>query len=171
MSVNESTNIEELYGKLVEYYSRYCSQPGLYVESKVRRLVREGYSREEAVLKLYKQVFRVQADISELLSKDVGLGSPDLRPIAKMFLVAVFLYLLLVWGAFLRGFKVTLREAKILKYTSLALLNMAIGLLILYVLKLEREERRMASTRFFWTIKYILLALGVTLTLLIYMFF
>lgn len=124
-----------------------------------------------AVLRLYNEVFGVQANTSELLSEKTGPGSLSLKPIARMFLVAVFLYLFLVWGAFLRGFRLTLREARTLKYLSLALLNITVGLLILYVLKLEYEERRTASTRLFWTIKYILLALGVVLTLLLYIFF
>jgi len=51
--------LSELYEELVEHYAKFCTMPGVRVEVEILRLQERGYSREEAIVELYKRALRV----------------------------------------------------------------------------------------------------------------
>jgi len=52
--------LDELYEELIEYYSRFYALPRPRLEKKISELQERGYSREEAIVELYKEVFGVE---------------------------------------------------------------------------------------------------------------
>jgi len=53
-------NLNKLYEELVEYYTKFYTLPGVRVEMEISKLQERGYSRREAIIKLYKEVFKVK---------------------------------------------------------------------------------------------------------------
>jgi|GEM_PF-909224 len=56
MNTNDGIDIEKIYERLERYYSMWSSYPGLLLERKIRELERKGFTREEAILILYKEI-------------------------------------------------------------------------------------------------------------------
>ena len=53
-------SLDDLYEELVEYYTKFYTLPGVHVEIEISKLQERGYSRKEAIIKLYKEVFKVK---------------------------------------------------------------------------------------------------------------
>ena len=52
--------LNELYEELIDYYSRFYVLPKAQVERRIAKLQKLGYSKEEAIIELYKEVFGVK---------------------------------------------------------------------------------------------------------------
>jgi len=55
-------SIEEMYNKLVSYYSNIYNKPGVVVEREILKLVKEGFNREDAVRILYQRIFQEELE-------------------------------------------------------------------------------------------------------------
>jgi len=82
-------SLGDLYEELVEYYTRFYTMPGVWVEREISKLQERDYSRKEVIIELYKKTFKVKEIkvVEDMKFENLGTGVLELK--REKFIIAI----------------------------------------------------------------------------------
>ena len=133
--------LSELYEELISYYSRFYALPKARVDRKIAELQKLGYSREGAIIKLYKEIFGIE-EIK--IAEEVRVKIPKVK-IGKRTLLNLLPY---SYNAYMHSPCLTLSVffKDSLNYVSAAMRFLVVIYLINEILKYEKSLNPEEST-------------------------